>query len=143
MERGIHGYVGAVVVEERYLALLVSRALYVLEIVVCVCGRVDEGQVVGWDAGCVLESCGFERQDAVADGFVVLRRRVGPERFDRVPEWVAESFDVGVAVLGYYRFDGGWVAESEAQTDGGSVVEDVYSVRVDVEGGEECAHCDG
>ena len=59
-----------------------------------------------WDAGCVLVFGGCERQDAVADGFVVLRRRLGPERFDRVPEWMAESLYVRVAVLRYDRFDG-------------------------------------
>ncbi len=88
------------------MAILISGGLDVLEVVVCVCGGVYERQVLRWDPGCVLVCRGSERQDAIADCFVILRRRVGPDGFDRVPEWMAEPFDVRVAVLRDYRFDG-------------------------------------
>ena len=85
--------------------------------------------------------CGFERQDAVPDDFVILGRGIGPERFDRVPEWMAESLDVGVAVLRDYRFDARRVGEGETQTDRGAIVEYVHGVGDDVQRCEEGADC--
>ena len=143
LEFGILGHVCAVVVEEGQLAVLIGGGLHVGEVVVCVGGPVDEGQVGGRDAGSVLVFGCAEGQDARANDFVVLGRGVGPEGFDGVPEWVAEPFDVGVAVLGYDCSDAGWVGEGETQTDGSAVVEYVDGVGADVEGGEECLGREG
>lgn len=143
LERRVFGDVGAVVVEERQLAVLIGRAPEVGEEIVRVGGRVDAGEVGGGHAGGVLVRGGFGRQDAGADGGVVVRGRVGPEGFDGVPEGVAEAVGVGVAVLADDGFDAGGVGEGEAEADGGAVVEDVHGVGADVEGGEEGADCEG
>ena len=54
---------------------------------------------------------------------------------------MAESLDVGVAVLRDYRFDARRVGESETQTDWGAIVEYIYGVGVDVQRCEEGADC--
>ena len=121
------------------MAVLIGWSLDILEIVVCICRRVDERQIRRRNTSGVLVCRGFERQDAIADGLVILRRRIGPERFDSVPERMAESLDVCVAALRDDRFDGRWVGESETQTDWCAVVEDIDSVGGDLEGREERA----
>ncbi|MNH16743.1 hypothetical protein D3C79_763920 [compost metagenome] len=118
-----------VVEEQVELDLLVARALQQQ----CIEGvglRGDQGRI--GHAMQVLPASAFQMQNRIANGLAVGRRRVSPVLANRRPG-IAQSFEIGVAILRHEPRDPLRVRHGQAQAGGRAVVEHIHCIALEVQ----------